>query len=167
MPTMVDVLSQKRGATFIGFTAKTEPKMRKTGNPYFGRVKKVAKVGGQVNFWYDEAVIRQLQKEGKDASDFFAGESWHEPVIRADGTLTPFCKHKKNGNLYLRFRSLSVSEVKYVTDDGQEVAKEALDPFLYPASEYKNQGTDEPIRFLVYGLDTIKELTVDGETHRF
>ena len=166
MANAVEILENKRGATFIGFVAETEPKMRKTGNPYAGRVKKVAHVSGQINFHYDKAVLAQLAKEGKDASCFFAGESWHEPVIRDDGTLTPFCRHKTNGKMYLRFRSLAVSEVRYVTDSGEEVAKEALEPFLTPASEYKNQGTDKPIRFLTYGLDTIKELTVDGQTHR-
>jgi hypothetical protein len=89
-----------------------------------------------------------------------------EPVIRADGTLTPFCRHKQNGQMYLRFRSLAVSEVRYVMDNGEEVAKETLEPWLEKASEYKNQGTDEPIRFLVYKLENIKELRLDSETHR-
>jgi hypothetical protein len=163
---VVELLEGQRGATFIGFTAETEPKMRKRGNPYAGRVRKVAKVSGQIDFHYDGAVLRQLAKEGKDASCFFAGESWHEPVIRADGTLTPFCRHKQNGQMYLRFRLLAVSEVRYVLDSGEDVSKETLEPWLEKASEYKNQGTDEPIRFLVYKLENIKELTVDSETHR-
>lgn len=163
---VVELLEGQKGATFIGFVAETEPKMRKRGNPYAGRVRKITKISGQINFHYDKAVLRQLEKEGKDASCFFAGESWHEPVIREDGTLTPFCRHKQNGQMYLRFRSLAVSSVRYVLDSGEEVSKETLEPWLEPASEYKNQGTDDPIRFLTYKLESIKELTVDSETHR-
>jgi hypothetical protein len=166
MPTLTGLLQDKRGATFIGFSAETEPDMNKRGNPYYGKVKKVAHHGGQINFWYDEAVLRQLAREGRDASCFMAGESWHTPVLRDDGTLTPFCQHKTNGKLYLRFRSLSVSDVRYINDqDGTEIPLESIKPWLREKSSYENQGTEVKIRFLVFKLESIKTLVLDNVTY--
>jgi len=161
-----DLLADQKGATFISMQTNTEPKMRKRGNPYAGRVRKVTEIAGQINFWYDPAVVRQLEKEGKDESEFRRGESWHEPIVREDGTLTPFARHKKDASRkYLRFRSLNVQSVRFVLDDGTEVSREALEPWLQKSSDYANQGTDDPVRFVVYGLDKIERLTMNGVTY--
>jgi len=167
---MIDMLSDIRGAEFITFIARTEPKMRKTGNPFTGRVVKVAKVNGQINFSYERAVLKQLEKEGKSPADFQQGESWHEAVVRNDGTLTPFCKHKTNGSLYLRFRLIGSieSEYRWANSDTPLTSAEVdqLKPFIV-VSTYSNQGIENPdnvVKFLTYGFSSIKVLTMNKET---
>lgn len=152
------------GASFVGLITVTEPKMRKTGNPYAGKVVKVARTSGQVNFDYDGAVGRAREKEGKPAEDWQKGESWHEPYM-IDGKYTPFCRHKKDGTLYVRVRHMGGSSVYIDKDTGEEVDKELLKPFL-PDASYGNQGLDkgDEVRFVTYKLDSVRAATVKGET---
>ena len=159
-----NLLAAERGATFITFVAQTEPKMRKTGNPYVGNVVKTAKVNGQLNFNYVKAVEKALVNEGKSKEDFKQGESWHTPVLRDDNTMTPFCQHKKTGAYYLRFRMIGKIESTYQTKDGQPINDADLEPFIVK-SDYANQGLDEPIIFLTYGLESIRQLTMNGQTY--
>ena len=163
---LVNMLSSERGATFITFVAETEPKMRKTGNPFNGRVVKVAKVNGMVNFHYDKAVERRLEKEGKDVADFQRGTSWHEPVIRADGTLTPFCQHKTKGDWYLRFMlcgNAIESEYRYI--DGTIIDTAEIIPWLTKSKPYTNQGTDEPVKILTYKIGGIVRIVMNNTNY--
>ena len=161
---LFNILCQLKGANFITLVAETEPKMRKTGNPYANDIIKTAKINGQINFHYDKAVLNRLAKEGKDESSFRQGESWHQPVIRPDGTLTPFCQHKTKGSYYLRFRLLGRIDATFATKDGRPVNETEIDAFLQK-SDYSNQGCDDPIIFLTYGLDSIKQMTINGVTY--
>ena len=155
-----DMLALK-GATFVSIIAVTEPKMRKTGNPFHGVAVKVASVNGQVNFDYAGAVERARVKEG-EAPEFEQGTSWHEPYMR-DGRLTPFCKHKSKDEYYLRIRRLSGSSIIINRNTGVEIPKDEIEPFLQVSSR-TNQGLDKPVEFLTYGLNTIKAVTCAGQT---
>lgn len=164
---LIDVLKDSRkGAKPISCVAKTEPKMRKTGNRFHGKVVKVAMINGMVNFHYDNAVLRRLEKEGKDSSEFHKGTSWHEPVM-VDGKMTPLCQHKKNGTHYLRFMLInSTSELRWKDSDKELSSKELeeIKEFM-PKSRYENQGLDNPVKILTYSLDSIKTLTMDKVTY--
>jgi hypothetical protein len=160
---LFDMLSVLKGATIITFVAKTEPKMRKTGNPFVGNVWKWAKVNGILNFHYDKAVLKRLEKEGKSADEFKQGSSWHEPVM-VDNKLTPFCKHKTNGKFYLRFMLKGAIESEYRQNDGTPIDFKDIEKFIPEKSDYANQGTDDPIIFLTYGLESIQQITMNGET---
>lgn len=142
------------GSRIIGLTTVTEPKMRKTNNPYIGKVFKVSKYGAVVNFHYDAGVLRRLEKEGKSADDFKKGESWHEPVLTQDGKLTPFCQHKKTGEKYLRVQRLN-GHSRYVDEKGRFFAKSKIEPFLQESSSYANQGLDNPLVFLTLKLSNV------------
>jgi len=156
------ILDTISGAKIISFVAETEARLKKRGNP-FGPVVKRAKVNALVNFHYDPAVIRRLEKEGKDESVFRRGSSWHEPVVTADGKLTPFCRHKVTGELYLRVvRLATLGEPEYRTQAGDVVDVSKLLPFMDEKPGYANQGTDDPVVFQTFKLDGLKELTVDG-----
>ena len=160
---MVRVLSAVRGATPITFVARTDTKALKTGNPY-GKIYKTSRVNGMVCFKYPEGVIRRLEKEGKSPDEFLQGESWHEAVLTTDGKLTPFCRHKTNGSVYIRFMFLNRYEVIYRSETGQVLTEEQVRPFLPKKSGYANQGLDEPLRFVTYKLSGISEMTVGEET---
>jgi hypothetical protein len=122
------------------------------------------------NFHYDEGVQRRLEKEnaeriakGEAPKEFKQGESWHELMLDENGHLTPFCKHKETGVVYLRCMDIATDEVEY-TVDGAKVDAESIKPFL-SKSDYKNQGLDEPLVFLCYALSSIKRITFDGQTY--
>lgn len=151
-------LESVRGSLMMTVSVSVEPKMRKTDNPYYGKVRKNSRYNGQVNFHYDPAVIRQHEKEGKSPDCFRKGESWHEPIIREDGTLTPFCKHKKNGKRYLRFRILNTIESEYVDNNNNPVDKSAIEEYLQESGGYKNQGTDNPVRIITVDLDNVTKI---------
>jgi len=168
---LVEILLGIRGAKVISFTANTEvSKMRKTGNPFDGQIHKHAKVVGMVNFHYAEGVLRRLEKEGKSADDFRQGESWHRPVLSADDKLTPLCHHKDDENkLYLRFmlQGNVESELRWNHDNSAltDSQNDAVKAFIPTSKPYANQGLENPLKFLVYGLDTIKTASIDGEKY--
>lgn len=156
------ILSNLTGAKILSFVAETDARLKKKGNP-FGPVMKRARVNALVNFWYDAAVVRRLEKEGKDESVFRRGESWHEPVLTPEGKLTPFCRHKTSGDLYLRVvRLATCGEPEYRTATGEVVDVGLLEAFLDQRPGYMNQGTDDPVVFQTFKLTGIKEITVDG-----
>jgi hypothetical protein len=163
---LVKKLLELRGATFVTVTVTTDSRCKKTGNPY-GKVLKTVTVNCQVNFHYDRAVITQLEKEGKDESEFEKGESWHEPY-KVDGKLTPLAL-KKGETVpgYLRVRHLlTVGEPIYTQAvGGSEVAVALVRPFLPARSTYSNQGADDPIRFLTYSLESVRFIRLSGEEY--
>lgn len=158
------ILAETKGAKIVSFTARTDARLKKTGNPYKGVVK-VQRVNALVNFHYDAGVLRRLEKEGKSPDDFKKGTSWHVPVLGKDGELTPFCQHPKTGEYYLRICCLKRLEATYEDQDGVVLTREQIAEWLPAANGYENQGLDDPLVFLTFKLSGIEQLTVDGVTH--
>jgi len=174
---MVELLMQERGATIISFThcstmsksGKMVKKNRETkeANPYWGGCFKTQDANGMINFHYDKGVLRRLAKEGKTADDFKKGESWHEPVIRADGTLTPLCRKKSDPRqCYLRFMLNASNNVRYHTANGTKIETEDVKPYLAKRSDYANQGLDTPLKFQVWNLDDITHMTINKQRYQ-
>jgi len=174
----VKMLMLERGANIISFTHCTT--MSKSGkmvqkdrkdktvkNPYWGDCFKTQDANGMINFHYDAGVLRRLEKEGKTADDFKKGESWHEPVIRADGTLTPLCRKKSDPRqCYLRFMLNASNNVRYHTADGRKIETEDVSPYLAKRSDYANQGLDKPLIFQVWGIDDITHVTINKQRYQ-
>lgn len=71
------------GNVIITIRAKTVPEMRKTNNPYFGRVHKISLANGTIGADYEKAVNRKLEKQGEEP-DFVAGpRPWGETINKA------------------------------------------------------------------------------------
>jgi hypothetical protein len=162
---LMDILTDMsgKGAKFVGLTTVTEPKLLKSC-PYNG-VKKVSEVTVQVNYDYVNAVENQLIRENKDLDDYKQGTSWYNVVTFQNGKLTPFAKHKENGDLYLRCRHMSTTSSKYFDDNGNEIAEESLKAYLPKKSKPTNQGTDTAIRATTYKLGNIVAVRVDGNNY--
>ncbi len=161
---LVNLISARVGAFTIGFTAHTTPQQRKTLNPYWP-ILKSAHINAMVNFHYDTGVLRRVEKEGKSPDMFRQGESWHIAVLDNEGKLTPFCKHKKTGKLYLRVMVLGVTNIDYFSAKKEKLEFDDIEIFLYDAPRYQNQGLDEPLQFLVYSFDNIKQISFDGDVY--
>jgi len=57
-------------------------------------------------------------------------------------------------------------ESEYRDDQGDTIDSADLKGFLPKASGWSNQGLDSPLKFLTYGLDTIKELSINGHKYQ-
>ena len=174
---LVEMLMTERGANIISFThcatmsksTKMVQKDRKTKtpNPYYGDCFKTQDANGMINFHYDKGVLLRLEKEGKSADDFKKGESWHVPIIRADGTLTPFCRSKKDPRkIYIRFMLQNSNNVRYHTAIGRKIDTENVKPYLTKRSDYANQGLDKPLKFQVWGIDDITYITINKQRYQ-
>jgi len=174
---MVKMLMTEVGANIISFThcttmsksGKMVKKSRedKSPNPYWGDCFKTQDANGMINFHYDKGVLRRLEKEGKSADDFKQGSSWHEPILRANGTLTPFCRHKKDPRkVYIRFMLNASNNVRYHTANGQTIATEDVKPYVPKRSDYANQGLDKPLIFQAWNIDDITHITLNGQKYQ-
>lgn len=157
-----DVLSNIRGAKFISVVTVTDPRLKKTGNPYTNVVK-VSSFTGQINFDYENAVNNQRKREGISAQ-FEAQSSYAVPCFRDDGTMLPFAQHKTNSKKYLRIRPLQTSDVKYVDQNtGEEISKDKLKPWLPAKSKSSSQETEKEVVFRLFDLDSVRSIGVDGK----
>lgn len=152
-----EVLANK--VRFISFESQTEPKMRKTNNPYFGTVVKVTKAVVQIGRDYEDAVNNQLIKEGKEP-DFVASA----PSGRHHISKLLTAKNDDEKQLYLNIFYFNNDKarirVKYIdTITGKEIDKALLAPFMPKASEAEQGGVDKKIIIRPYKLESIKWLS--------
>jgi hypothetical protein len=120
-----------KGTTFVSIDTDTEPRMRKTGNPYHGKVRKLNTMTGCVGFDYENSVNRLASKEGA---------SEREAKSRKWGTLTSdrlFVEHK--GNFYVQMKVESSDTPRYIGNDGTEIDVELLRPFLQKSGKSSTQ----------------------------
>jgi len=174
---LVALLMLERGANIISFVhtsnmsdkGKMVKKHRETGalNPYEGDCFKDQRARGMINFWYEKGVQTRLEKEGKSPDDFKSAGAWHEPIIRGDGTLTPFCRHKKDPRkIYIRFMLQDSDQVEYHTAKGQKIDYEAIKPFLKKRTDYANQGLEKPLIFQVWKIDGVQNISLNGKKYK-
>ena len=153
-----DLLAAVKGAQPATIVTETEPKMRKTGNPYVGRITKISTANVFINFVYANAVNNQQLREGKEANFVPAPRTWGE---RIPGT--PLIGHAKNGiyREYLECRFLdSGAAVRYVLDKGgrgeRAIEKDEFGEFVPErASSAEHQGVEKEIIIRDYDLGTI------------
>jgi hypothetical protein len=161
---LANVVKDIRGVTFVGIDTDTEPEMLKTGNPYVGRVRKLCSMTVQLNASDEKKML------GADPS-YTKGASYHEAVVRPDGTATPLSVQKKNGTLYLRAHPLSVQSVRFVLDSGEEISRETLAPWLKTPAEPTTQraitraAADAPFR--LFKMASVKAMRLYHEEVTF
>ena len=166
--TIYDTFIEIIGAKIMSIKILTDARLKKTNNPFALPVMKFNHINGMVNFHYDKNVKAQLEREGKTIESFKQGESWHEAVLDDEGRLTPFCKHKKTGEYYLRFRRLAtIGEPFYVDNRGNTLTEEQVQDFIPVKNSYENQGTEKKIEIMIIKLENILSVTIDHVEHEF
>lgn len=167
----VEIMLGRRGAFFATIDTITEPKMRKTDNPYLG-VMKHSRVNGQLNWIYENAVNNQRYREAQPIDEngeieHFTPEArrWGVRIQREDNTYTPLVVHEKKGEtfFYLEMKVLRSIASKYMLD-GKEIDKELIRPFLYEASEGR-QEVENPVILRDYSVSSIQSVTMDGSLY--
>jgi hypothetical protein len=146
-------------------TALTEPEMRKTGNPYVGKARKLSRVSGFIA-GYENMVNNQLAREGKNQLTFTAKpRKWGTKVSLA------LVRHvTKDGEIrhYVSFVPQHSKPVYLLaTDNGLTlVAKALFEAFMPEHRAPDNQGTDKAIEPRDYNLANISSFRYGGKSYR-
>lgn len=119
-----ELLSSMNAGTPVGIVTLTEPKMRKTGNPYAGNCQRLAKRNGFIGCEYESCANNALEKADLPR-DFTGGPlPWGE----RDGRYFIYYK----GNHYLRFYPVpGTTQEQWQENDGTEIDKAEIEEFLY------------------------------------
>ena len=162
---LVDVLMTRKGAFFSTIVAETDPRMKKTGNPFVGAMK-ISRVNGLFNWIYENAVNRQRIKENQplDAAgevEHFdaAPRKWGTRVKREDGTVTPLVEHK--GQYYIEMKVEKSLGYEY-RKDGATLDSKAVEAFLPERKEGARQEVENPVILRDYSIESIRQITLDG-----
>lgn len=152
-------LADNTGARIVTLTTRTDPRLRKTGNPYAGNVVKVQALNGVLNYDYQAAVNRQRGREDK-AGDFQAcARQWGERVAG-----TPVVMH--NGKSYLSIKVERCLWRRFETiDTGDLIDPAQLDAFM-PSKSASRQGVDREVCERTIALDSIISIRMNGQTYR-
>lgn len=161
------------GSTAVSITTATAPKMRKTGNPYFGRVERIARRSGMLGASYENAVNRQRgREESPQAGEFRAESLWGGKGRKVSAALA---EHIGTGESYLVFYPT------HTGDDGQPIASDdvwTLDgtpivgetladvkSYLSGGGSAPKQGVEKQIPWRTVKLDNVRELRMRGEIY--
>lgn len=147
----------------IGFSALTEIKASKTGNPFVG-IFKLSRVSAFAGFDYENSVNRQLDREGKSQLHFTAAP-------RKWGTrISPLLVEHKGAH-YLTVKVEKTRKPVYLVRDAllgtlRPVSKEIVAAFLPPSYHAANQGTDKEIVYRDYSLASLVSIALDKELYK-
>lgn len=163
--TIIDLqvkLSQIRTATFATVTYLTDPSMNKTGNPFYGRLKKKTTANVTLNFIYANSVnkVRNKESEELEVPTFVPhARKWGE---RIQGTT--LVQHKNEIYVEARFTN-KPSKVEYYLD-GALIEKSEIAMHLKEAnSNAAHQGVSEENEVILRDikLSNIAEIKMGGE----
>ena len=162
--TILEAINDGGQATFATIQALTDLKMNKKNNPLYGQVTKLKSYNVQLNCIYENAVINQLKREGKEESEYKKGDSWHKKVYDTkNGSIVCNKIEEKAHERYLMAIVANAStDAIYV--NGIEATKEQMEIIkMFEVKPYppKNQGTDKPIIINTIKIDNIKKLNVN------
>ena len=151
--------------SFINLTTMTNPKMKKTGNPY-NEVTKLSSYGSLVSTRYESGVLNQLNNEGKAESDYKKGANTMPLDFSTSnnnfvGGFTNKAGQFQGMVLTHRPHENSKPETRYFAD-GVEVPKSAIANWLPTVSKPTNQGTAKQIFWRKVYITNIVEITVNG-----
>ena len=174
---LVDMLEGKTKHIFISIEAETMPVKNKTGretkettiqafNYEPKEIKKITYANVGLCYDYKSLIINRLKKEGKEESEYVAGDTWHEHCI---GTKN-LRQHKQTGEKYVWVFFIANNTPKtcfYNSLTGSEINKALLEQFLPKDYEPTNQGleTDNIVHPRLYKLDSIKKIKIDSEEY--
>lgn len=165
------ILENLTHATPVTFTAVTDARCRKRNNPLvaLGPVYKVARVNGMANTSHENAVNRQMDREGNEACYQMGERSWG---VRR-GALV-----EREGEFYLpvqlhptaRVHPIFVApKIRGVQVRLMPVSKEEVAPFL-PSDRREavaaQQGVERPVIRRDYKLTSLATITLNGERYR-
>jgi hypothetical protein len=159
----------------ISIVSRTEPAMRKTeagrgtpANPYLGKLFKVSKVSGSINWQYGHEVNRQREREGGfdivDGQPVVATVEVFKAHNRKWGTRiddSPFVEH--NGQHYLEVNVSESNGHEYRDENNELVTGDTLEhakTFFSKRSESSRQEVENKIVLRDYRIDRVEAITL-------
>ena len=166
------LLSRKASAfpaTIVARTKENSLRAKRDGveNPYWtahkeGRLVKVSRVNGFLNWIYANSVNRQRDREGHTEEFTAEPRKWGE---RVKGT--PFVRHTNKAGerkVYLELKVENSLDSWYELD-GEKIDRNLIVPFLAPRKESARQETEKPIICRDYSLDNVVSINYGGESY--
>lgn len=153
---LLALLNEIKGATFATIVARTDPRLKKTGNT-LGTVHKVSRVNVTLGFQYENAVNRQRDREELEADFKAAPRQWGEKISPMLVT--------HNGKIYLETKVEKSLGHSFQNAEGKEIDSELVKPFLPARSGSNRQETEKEILVRDYALDSIIGITFKGEDY--
>lgn len=161
----VDQLTERllatSGTQFIGLVAVHEPDMpvKRRTNPFKGRVIKLSRANGAINWRYAKTVNRQRKREEK-AEDFKAvPRTWGNRINDC-----PLIIWLIDGvQFYLELKRENIERWYFDRDTLAPIPESELLPYFAKRGKSRQKLTREVI-LRDYRLDHIAELTINGET---
>jgi len=129
--SIIDLLINYNGHSFVGLTTLTDARAKKTNNPY-GKILKKTKLLANIGFHYKNSLNNQAKREGKEIDFDIKPRRWG---VRLPNT--PLVEHK--GKHYLEYKAENVQSVEYYTEQGEELTKEQVQEFLPKKSTSSTQ----------------------------
>ena len=146
---LVEMLRANKGATAVTIVAKTSQSVT---------VFKVSRVNGMIGFRYDNAVNRQLAREGQQADFVAKPRKWGRHI---EGT--PLVEHKGNSYVELKVEKSLGYRFEHFNGtpftDAETAAWLASHPIK---SRPTTQGTEKEIILRDYKVDSIISITYRG-----
>lgn len=162
---LVSTLFEIRGSKLTTIVSETDPRLKKTGNP-FARAIKIARVNGCINWIYQNAVNNQRYRENQPTDEdgnieHFTAEprKWGVRIHRTDGSVTPLVEHK--GQYYLELKVQRSLGYEYRLDD-DVIDQTLIEPFLPRKTEGARQKLAKPVILRDYSINSIRQITMDG-----
>ena len=162
---LVNNLQGIHGAKFTTIVSETDPRLKKTDNPYYG-AKKIARVNGCINWIYQNAVNNQRYRENQPTDEdgnieHFTAEprKWGVRIKRTDGSVTPLVEHK--GQYYLELKVQRSLGYEYRLGD-DVIDQTLIEPFLPRKTEGARQKVSRPVILRDYSISSIRQITLDG-----
>lgn len=153
---------QKGASIFASILQFTDPKLRKTNNPYTD-VMKLSALTIMLNTDYEKGVTNQLEREDKEKSEYQKGQNTMPLEFGENNRFIGFF----NGKPVLQYRPFDNSHprTKYVKD-GKIIDKEKLNAFIPAKSVATNQGTDKEILWRKVYLHNVRKMKINGQTYK-
>ncbi|MBK8583851.1 MAG: hypothetical protein IPL86_19180 [Flavobacteriales bacterium] len=157
---LINRLKKTEECTFISLRAVVEPEMRKTCNPFHGRVLKVVTAAGSINFRYSRVVNSQRIREGKPADFKAKMRQWGEKLDDC-----PLIKHVNawgRVSYYLDIKIQSRVDQYRDIETGRLITKDQLLQWL-PPHQKTRQGLNRVVSLRDFRIDRIAEIKINGE----
>jgi len=158
---LLNLLNGVEKSTFVHLVTETKVRMNKTGNPYFDKVVKRSSSNFLMGNDYEDRVQTNEEKEGLEGNfevEEMKGKRHISKVVCVD-TKTE-TKH------YLcveRFNEIK-PKIEY-SFEGNTIEKIMFENYLVKVSEIQKQQQVRKVRWLTYGIDSIKEISFNKEQY--
>lgn len=156
---LATIIAAETAPRKITVVLNTEPKMRKTNNPFVGLARKLAKYSVMINFNYENSVNNQRKRE--DVAEKFTAQA------RAWGEHETKSIISKDDGLYLQLKHEKTLHESFInTVDNTFINKTEIAPFLQVSKPNPNQGVEKVVRVMSPKFTNIVEVAMNGERFR-